>query len=175
MADVWDLESALHRISRIGAVQGDVDNTLPTREFLSNDERSWVQFRMGHAGDASTIAACYRRMKASGRTEAQQLTGAEQKLDDNSLEMWLADGLGDEDTPPAVFALLAEVITKDTSSELGAVALLTQNWQEGKLVLKVEWHYGRNDLLARRLWLRLSILGLSLSSDLIVQIGRAHV
>lgn len=168
VADVWDLESALHRISRIGAVQVDVDNVLPPREYLSSDEKSWVQYRTGHAGDASTIAAWYRRMKTSGRTEAQQLAGAEQKGDDNSLELWLADGLGDEDTPPAVFALLAEVITKDASSELGAVALLTQIWQDGKRLLKVDWHYGSSDLLARRLWLRLSILGLILSSELIV-------
>ena len=78
----------------------------------------------------------------------------------SSLELWLADGLGDEDIPPSLFALLAHVnYDKDEdeagsntkASELAAVALLTVSWEHGCRVLRVEWLQVDSDLDNARL------------------------
>ena len=98
----------------------------------------------------------------------------------SSLELWLADGLGDEDIPPSLFALLAHVnYDKDEdeagsntkASELAAVALLTVSWEHGCRVLRVEWLQVDSDLdnarlVERRMWLRLSALSLMTACEM---------
>ena len=100
----------------------------------------------------------------------------------SSLELWLADGLGDEDMPPSLFALLAHVnydngndkdeIEDDEetgntkASRLAAVALLTVSWEHSERVLRVEWLQVDSDLdeqaglIEKRMWLRLAALSL---------------
>ena len=94
----------------------------------------------------------------------------------------MAEGLGDEDTPPAIFALIADVTWKTEpeqqqhqGSVLGAAALISMAWNESR-VLNVEWLYVSKDpklakvanLLERRMWLRLSALALMTSCQTLV-------
>jgi hypothetical protein len=221
-----DLEVALHRIVRMNE-KSDI------KEYLStSNPTSWVTFRVGHAGDASTLAACYRKSQAvitqstvqgdGGATatttsttvqcatkspvnsreydnsannsinQADKRSSTETHpgtiyaattvggttVEDTSLEIRLAEGLGDEDTPPCIFALLAEVesFKEPDVRHLGAASLLSIAWQDGVKVLQVEWLYvsafpteggdvdgshfptSISDLLERRMWLRLSAL-----------------
>ena len=190
---LWDVESALHIVVQ--------QQDKSVKEYLSSSNTTYVTFRVGHAGDASTIAHCYRkflkRCKQRQQRGTQQRPGHNQDDDMSSsssssteptrndtvsivgnraqdtavgapafseisarasaspavvvddptsiaagsaahsgtkakndtkgtdeppasptpswdesaglLELWLADGMGDEDTPPAVFCLLAYV------------------------------------------------------------------
>jgi hypothetical protein len=163
-----------------------------------------VTFRVGHAGDASTVANWYRQ-SCKGQQQQDQdenekdpelletkrpVTNASdnnEEVDDSStssssmLEVWLADGLGDEDTPPSVYCLLANVhktssvASSDESlsssskavNNLGAVAILTLAWAEGERMLRVEWMHVDPKLpslvastLTTKVWLRLSTLSL---------------
>jgi hypothetical protein len=161
---VWDLESALLYLVRVEGA----------KEYIANDKSAWVTFRAGHAGDASTIASLYRQSKRRNMQEnspeletAQLDTNSEEESSVSSmLEVWLADGMGDEDTPPSVYSLLAHVHTGTTidepsptasesssskavtttspspspsSTTLGAVSLLTLAWADGERILRVEW------------------------------------
>ena len=100
----------------------------------------------------------------------------------SSLELWLADGLGDEDMPPSLFALLAHVNYDNgndkeeneedeesgniKASHLAAVALLTVSWEDSERILRVEWLQVDADLdetaklVEKRMWLRLAALSL---------------
>jgi len=197
----WDLESALHKLVSIGSADGksirssvpsttttvnqrdgshvSTADTLPTREFLTEGRDCWIQFRVGHAGDAAVLASCYyRRPAATSESDeptvescraSSTATGKSERSSKNSqstsvsvdedatsaLAVRLADALGDEDHPPSVFCLLAEVVQaaaeEATGSEaepltsskaanstvfkavtkLGAAALLTLNWEDG--------------------------------------------
>jgi hypothetical protein len=180
---VWDLESALLYLVRVEGA----------KEYITNDKSTWVTFRAGHAGDASTIASLYRQSKRRNMQEnSPELETAQ--IDNNSeeessvssmLEVWLADGMGDEDTPPSVYSLLAHVhtgttiqdpspaasessttpTTTATTTTLGAVSLLTLAWTDGERILRVEWMHVDPSLspevtstLEKRLWLRMSSL-----------------
>ena len=109
----------------------------------------------------------------------------------SSLELWLADGLGDEDMPPSLFALLVHVNydkisdNKDESenepdedagstksSSLAAVALLTVSWEHSERVLRIEWLRVDSDLgekaslVEKRTWLRLAALSLMTNCEM---------
>jgi hypothetical protein len=106
--------------------------------------------------------------------------------------MWLAEGLGDEDRPPSVFGLLAEVhheppehevdntkedvdkespgSSSNSSSTLGAAVLLTTAWQDDRRVLRVEWYHLEAAFapqLAGHVWLRLATLAVWTDSALV--------
>lgn len=184
-----DLESALNFLVSLSERQD---------EPISNDAS--VSFRLGHAGDVSTLASWYREKSSKTTSGASSITndsGEEQNnekpnspskatetenaptnLDQeaaSSLEIWLADGLGDEDIPPSLFSLLAHVnYSKDGRSrvsKLAAVALLTLAWENARRVLRVEWLQvdGKLDgcqVVERRLWLRLAALSLITACEL---------
>jgi hypothetical protein len=129
---------------------------------------SWIKYRVGHAGDASTLGACYRRV-AMGETKTTTTSSPQHAKENSSLDVWLAEGLGDEGSPPFLFALLAEVFSSDAAPvRLGAAALLTQTWYGGKRFIRVEWTFARDDRLARSMWLRLASLGILSSCELLV-------
>ena len=166
----WDLETALHQVMC-------TDNK--EKESISSDK--WITFRVGHAGDASTIASLYRKTSLSV-SETNQDDKNDEKDDKNksnedadALELRLATGLGDEDTPPALFAVMADVISNEETpiSQLGAVALLTFDWEFGKRLLRIEWFHvdetlREHDLVKRRLWFRLSALALVTACQLLL-------
>jgi len=165
---IWDLESALLNTVRFEG---------SSKELLLKDEDAspWITFSVGHAGDASTIAHWYRQSNANENPEveiAQPADATESPPDDDSrssmLEVWLADGLGDEDTPPAVHALLSHVNRNDDEkviSALSGVTLLTLDWDEGERILRVQWMHIDSSLerniaekLEQRTWLRIAVL-----------------
>lgn len=174
---VWDLESALLYLTRI------TESSNNEKEFLSKEDRStWVDFRVGHAGDASTIANWYQQSSLMESSELEvkinTVQEADEEADDSAdaepsttssmLEVWLADGLGDEDHPPAVHALLAQVHKKSEEEggmTIGSVALLNLTWERGERVLRVPWIQFDSTLsadllkaLEQRTWLRISLL-----------------
>jgi hypothetical protein len=226
---MMDLESALHYVAAIG--EG-------AKEPLT--EGYTLSFRVGHAGDASTLANWYRHKsidnpsdeenpslllsssvtcvkKAAETSEPNndnnnnqrttQTTTAKQSVEEtvssdahtspaiigldqggaSTLELWLADGLGNEEFPPSLFALIADVthssVTADSNNDnsssstnnsqqiMAAVALLTSSWEDASRVLRLEWFRVDDDspckkLVERRMWLRLSLLSLATSSEL---------
>ena len=152
----WDLESALHHVVSMGD---------GCKEFLSDD--AWVIFRVGHVGDASALEKCYRKSRKGGENES---------VTPEQMEVRLADGLGDEDNPPSIFALIGDLKSKseDVSEDLAAVALF--GGDDNSEVVRVEFIHVNGSLppaiasiLERRLWLRLSALSLLLSYDIIVE------
>jgi hypothetical protein len=179
--------------------------TPPSDEARDDDgaaplpRRAWVTFRVCHTGDAATLAALY--CQASNNNNNNNNNSKPARLEDSpplrprtrsdstaaapteeQISMWLAEGLGDEDRPPSVFGLLAEVhheppmdqeddSTKEgadqgspgsnTSSTLGAAVLLTTAWQDNRRVLRVEWYHLAAPFasqLAGHVWLRLATL-----------------
>ena len=174
---VWDLESALLFL---------VQTRCKENEYLDKENSSWVSFRVAHAGDASTIANLYRQ---SPELETQSTDVQNEEEDSSSssmLELWLAEGLGDEGSPPSVYGLLAHVHTSKKSptpsessstastNSLGAVSLLTLAWADGERILRVEWMHIDPSLAAevastleQRLWLRLSTLSLMTACQLL--------
>jgi hypothetical protein len=115
-----DLDTALHYITQ----------PLVRQEVLSNtNEPVIVHFKIGHASDAARIAALYKQQinsesdsqTSSITTESATRSGPAASLQDcattrPSLETRLAEGLGDEDTPPCIYALLAVQIKSDQST-----------------------------------------------------------
>jgi hypothetical protein len=194
-----DLEVALQKLVRNDGNDG-------SKEFLSAlNQNSWVKFRVGHAGDASTLAACYQKSignsssdtsnrKATNGDESRPAKSEKQQTsisnatsaEDTSLEVRLAEGLGDEDTPPAIFALLAEVecLGEPDVRHLGAAALLSTSWEDARKVLRVEWFYviadddptvpNVSNLLERRMWLRLAALAMMTSCQILIACGVRH-
>jgi hypothetical protein len=177
METVWDLETALQYLVQVES---------SSQEFITKDN-TWITFRVGHAGDASTIAQWYKQSQQQASPE--QLVALAQNSEDDTggvtesssmLEVWLADGMGDEDTPPSVFALMAHTChntsTQQTST-LAAVAVFTLSFEEGDRVLRVEWLHVDPNLepatvglpVERRLWLRLSTLCLMTACQLVVK------
>lgn len=137
-----DIETAMHRILH------------PEREPLSDG--MYVTFRAGHAGDAPAIEALYH----GGENADTYSTEQHKEESASSLELWLSEGMGDEDTPPFVFSILAEISSDDqpSNTHLAAVALLTVAWEANQRMLRVEWCHVDDSVLARRMWLRLSAL-----------------
>ena len=97
--------------------------------------------------------------------------------EDTSLEIRLAEGLGDEDSPPSIFALLADISNdKDCDRKLGAVALISYGWVDFTSVLRLDFFYIIKDvqfsdisnLLERRMWLRISTLALMTCNEIVV-------
>ena len=231
---VWDLESALNYL---------VTNEQNEVERLSQDYT--VSFRVGHAGDASTLAHWYRqRQKNNTCSSAHNQKDDQEKVEGNErdsetpgnkarvgeknknknveknsngandkeqnhtkenkkhspapapavatmplaenesaspLELWLANGLGDEQMPPSVYALLSYVKKSDDSaqsttqqaSKLAATALLTLAWEGNTRLLRVEWLQVDSELevaeiLERRMLLRLSALALMSACELFI-------
>ena len=181
---VWDLEGALQYL---------VSVETKYSEFLN--DTTTVSFRVGHAGDASTIANLYQQSQApkspefelrktttSTTTTITTTTTTEPEEESSSLlELWLAEGMGDEDTPPSFHVLLAHIQNGSGSgggvsgpSQLAAVALLTISWEEDTRMLRVEWLYLDPSLdrpvglaLEGRLWLRLSSCALLTACQLV--------
>jgi hypothetical protein len=141
--ECMDIETAMHRILH------------PEREPLSND--MYVTFRAGHAGDAPAIETLYHGGGNADTTKEQHMEESA-----SSLELWLSEGMGDEDAPPTVFSILAEISSENQSrsSHLAAVALFTVAWEANQRMLRVEWCHVDKSVLARRMWLRLSALAL---------------
>jgi hypothetical protein len=193
---IWDIESALLYLVQ---VEGDFT------EYLTHDKSTWVTFRVGHAGDASTIASWYRRAKQMAEEEDEEenpeleikpaRTGEEEEeTTSNMLEVWLADGMGDEGNPPSLFSLVAHVhkinespaddskesspSKKTTTKSMGAAALLTITFADNERVLRVEWmgmHPGLSrevtSILQQRVWLRLSTLSVMTACQ-VVEVDR---
>lgn len=195
---VWDIESALLYLVQI---EGDFT------EYLTHDKSTWVTFRVGHAGDASTIASWYRRAKNMEKTDDEDEnpeldkkppanTGSEEETTSNMLEVWLADGMGDEGNHPSLFSLIAHVhkaigpassaASKEslasrqaTSTKyMGAAALLTITFTNNERVLRVEWMGMHPDLsgevssvLQQRMWLRLSTVSVMTACQ-VVEVDR---
>jgi len=167
----WDLETAISRL---------VNESNTPLEMLS--ETTYVSFRGGTAGDASAIATWYREMEEAKKLKS--LTGDAtntmeefigEKCKNDSLEVWLENGLGDEGIPPCIFALLADVGTKGETeaNQLGGIALVTLAWENSQRLLRVEWFHvdptlPDGEVLGRRLWLRLSALALMTACQLMV-------
>jgi hypothetical protein len=159
-----DLEVSLQQLTRIGGIE-------TPKEYLSQSK--WIQFRTGHAGDAASLATCYRKSKTN-------LNDDRRKGEDSSLEIRLAEGLGDEDSPPSIFALLADIVDDEEDSRiLGAAALISAGWEDATSCLKVKMLYVSEDdcindiadILERRMWLRLSALALMSSKQMVVEHG----
>ena len=184
---LWDLESALLHLVQI---------EMKEKEFLTNDKLAWVTFRVGHAGDASTIANWYRQEKQiviqdrNPELKKKDLEGNGRDGEDatsSMLEVWLADGMGDEGNPPSLFSLVANVQqVKDLSEtenssdtqctkSIGAVALMTVSFADDERVLRIEWTSVNRKLpreiaktLEQRLWLRLSTLSVMTACQAVV-------
>ena len=138
----WDLESALNQLVRLGSSSNlSSTNNRNAKPAVDAQESSVdsleklslttsLHFRMGHAGDASTIAELYRSWQADQAREQAEPTidkPAEEADDENvtanheannqevmssaadDLEVWLADAVGNEDVPPCAFVLMAEL------------------------------------------------------------------
>lgn len=166
-----DIETALHRLFQQDGA----------KEILSDD--TTVMFRAGHAGDAPAIESCYREATKATHLSANEKTETESSDDDkkrerknseqepsSSLELWLSEAMGDEDTPPSVYSILADVSSSSISDvkptkRLGAVALFSLAWKDNQRMLRMEWcHVDKSlpeaQVLERRMWLRLSALSL---------------
>lgn len=163
---VWDLETAIHRLIHVG--DGD-SNDIACCESLAPD---WfLRFRIGHAGDASTLSELYQNSKRC----------VDETNTVNNLDIRLSDALGNEDLPPSSFALIGELVNDGIHPAaisnialpvIAVVAILVQGWENGLRVLQVEWLYVMNchalsDLLERRMFLRLCTLAHMTSSDAI--------
>jgi hypothetical protein len=174
-----DLEVSLQQLVRLSDYED-------SKEYLSKTR--WVQFRIGHAGDASLLASCFRKSKKTNNVSESKEnsknanTLASTQPEDTSLEVKLAEGLGDEDSPPSVFALLADIVEDKAGDRiLGGAALLSSGWEDSTKVLRVEFFYVLDDdnysdvadLLERRMWLRLSALAIMTSNQMIVGRGCA--
>lgn len=162
---LWDLESALHHIVRMGD---------GCKEPLSKD--LWLSFRVGHSGDSSTLEKCYRNAQKTSpedNEEREEPSRAETCLPREEMQAHLATALGDEDNPPFVFALLAEIspsVESSASKGIAAAALLS--CESFDSLIRVEWIYVDQTLevaalLERRLWLRVCALSVLMSYDLV--------
>lgn len=174
----FDLEDGLQLLVRMG-------NDSDLREYLSDTK--WVNFRMGHASDASQIASFYtgtrlERKKCGTDSTSKNRSGSTNAplAKDVTLEMTLVDGLGGGDSPPSMFAFLADIfdgnVDSTTSRVLGAAALLSCGWENSCKTMRVEYFYVTDDedyrdiagVLERRMWLRLSSLAIMTSNQLIM-------
>jgi hypothetical protein len=164
-----DIESALQQVVQISD---------GIKEYVSDN--AWISFRVGHAGDASLLATCIRKSinekKICNENKAQPdgKKSSNFSSEDTSLEVRLAEGLGDEDTPPSIFALLVDVNKTDEEPHLGAAALFATTAEKQSQLLIVDWMYVDDQLediaaiIERRLWLRLCTLSVLSSCDKIV-------
>jgi hypothetical protein len=201
-----DLESALHRVAGIGKEQKDCFSTDEWVTFRVGDAgdasviASW--YRKSRETMESPIKRDNTNAVASTPTpgsppgsamagEGAHSSPNEKKYaatptfapaDEAPLELWLTDGLGDEDTPPSVHSLLAYVSSSSSSADeetaassptLGAIALLTMAWDDNEGVLRVEWLHvdptaPHAKALERKLWFRLSCIALITSCQKLV-------
>ena len=170
----WDVESALHHIVGLGSSQ---------KEHMS--KTCWVSFRVAHSGDAVLLEKCFRREldracspTSQGETNSRNspsavLSNAE-RCEQRAVRLAIA--LGDEDRPPSVYALVAEVCTSDRTApaSLGAEMLFVVD--EYSSIIRPKNVYVDETsqfaaLLERRLWLRLSALSVLLSYDVVAGAG----
>ena len=129
-----DLEVSLQRIVQLGEKD-------ESKEYLSKTK--WVQFRVGHARDASIIANFYRKSNANKFDTGNNvnLSSALQK-EDTSLEVRLLEGLGDEDSPPVIYALLADVECDDDDNlNLVGATVVSSGWESSRKVMMVKMFY----------------------------------
>jgi hypothetical protein len=169
-----DVETAMHCLFQ----QEDMKESLSSQMS--------VEFRAGHGGDAPAIESCYHDGKKAAacptpKQQTNEKTGSDDKQprerknseSSPSLELWLSEAMGDEDTPPSVFCIVANVSptalndddANKTAKRLGAVALFTVAWKDKQRMLRLEWLHVDTSLpeaqvLKHRMWLRLSTLAL---------------
>jgi hypothetical protein len=185
-----DIESALQYIVNIPADEDGLSCSAnkPEQEYLDTEKRFFVTWRAAHSGDASTITNLYNKSirkesptvqtnntnttTTAGETTDGETTTQDAQEDETRAYLWLAEGLGDEDTPPSVYSLLGYVSDEKSrekvAPKLGVIAIITIGWDKDNKrgrVLRLEWlyidtslHHGVMDNLQRRLWLRLSLL-----------------
>jgi len=177
-----DLESA---IAGLFAEYEDPELTQKNLQFDVDGNNYWIEFRVGHSGDAASLAALFSQKEKKHNVDAQDRADSNQlmlkekpreELDDCSkLELRIASGLGDEQTPPALHAILAEICVGDikerhsgTLKELGAAAIATIDWNPHQSMRYLRLEEIKVDeskvpikhLLMRRLLLSLSALAL---------------
>lgn len=167
-----DLESALHRVILMGS---------GSKESIADDRH--LSFRVGHAGDASLLAKLHqlgaRAVSRSGTDDkiepSSDDASSEFILKAEQLEVRLADALGDEDNPPSMYAIIAELSTSDysDSTDVAAAALLADDCFND--YIRLEWLYlssslspGLSTIVERRLWLRLAAVCMLMSCDIVV-------
>jgi hypothetical protein len=172
-----DFETALNRIVRVSD---------GVREYVTDD--SWLTFRIAHAGDASILATCVRKSNSYESTKDDNnsssninKTLSSSTAEDTSLEVRLAEGLGDEDTPPSIFALLCDINTQNDEAKLAAACMFYMVWEEFSRVLLLECLFVDDTenskltgLIERRVWLRLCTLAKMTSCEKIIQKQRDH-
>lgn len=169
---IWDLESALHHIVSMGD---------GCSEPLSKD--LWLSFRVGHSGDSSTLERCYRSTQEkspetfeneeSHESDETSRLAEHKSLPREELQAHLANALGDEDNPPFVFALLAEISSSvESSASKSIAAAILISCESYDSMIRVEWIYVDETLevaalLERRLWLRVCALSVLMSYGLV--------
>jgi hypothetical protein len=131
-----DIEAALQCLTR-PEVREEIFNSSKG----DDNSRIRIQFRIGNAGDASRLASLYRRQQeqlssnpaVSSPVSKTSNTGndpfhyrknsSSHSLSEyTSLEVRLAEALGDEDTPPFVYALMALEIPNTPSVTAAAAS-----------------------------------------------------
>lgn len=167
-----DVETAMHCLFQLEDM----------KESLSS--QTSVEFRAGHGGDAPAIESFYydgKKAAAAPKQQTNEKVGSDDKQSRErknsesspSLELWLSEAMGDEDTPPSVFCIVATVSptalndddANKSAKRLGAVALFTVAWKDKQRMLRLEWLHVDMSLpeaqvLKHRMWLRLSALAL---------------
>ena len=167
-----DLESALYKMILLSPKEQDKKEYLiePCIQEERDDSTSkpppalWVSFRLAHTGDAATLAALYCKRSSQSSSEQQE----SYNQNEEQISLWLADGLGDEDTPPSVYGLLAEVYQDDEKvayHQLGAAVLLTAAWQDDQRVIRIEWYTVKPEYLNLEGHVLLRLASLALWTD----------
>lgn len=118
----------------------------------------WVTFRLAHPGDASKLASLYKNSEpaqnnknklAAASVPSSPSPSSSSGTSEEQMSLLLAEGLGDEDKPPSVYGLLAEVHeekkdnekrTTVTSTRVGATMLLTAGWRDQERIIRIEWY-----------------------------------
>ena len=161
-----DIESAVQLVVKISD---------GVKEFISDD--AWITFRVGHAGDASLLADLMRKSKTINTLKNDNNVNADTKKvpgvpnEDTPLEVRLADGLGDEDTPPSVFSIMIYINKPANEPQLAGASLFFTRTDQQVKVLQVEFLYVDDQvgelagIIERRLWLRLCTLAVMLSCE----------
>ena len=175
-----DLESALYKMTLLSPKEHDKKEYLV--EPCIQEERDdsvgskpspalWINFRLAHMGDASALAALYCKRSSQSSSEQPQQQQQTFNQNEEQISLWLADGLGDEDTPPSVYGLICEVHQEDdkVSHELGAAVLLTAAWQNDEKVIRIEWYMIKPEHpnIEGHLFLRLAALAIWTDSALV--------
>ena len=88
-------------------------------QFYVDGNKSWVEFRAGHSGDAASLTTLFSRRRNSARKidgECEETSG-DHAQEVEALEMIIEDSIGDEHSTPAVHVIIAEICTETDQSE----------------------------------------------------------